>query len=150
MVIACGVAAPAMLGVAAVTVAAGVLTSANGVSDRRQENMRKLIVKRNKSRVGIWIKYWCVIDVSLTECKKIFGTENRCSGEFYPIANGEILEIPIENKEYNFFVMAQTSTGLIYSNEVIIEQGEENVVYEIETRYSFIRGSKLYIKKIID
>ena len=29
MVIACGVAAPAMLGVAAVTVAAGVLTSAN-------------------------------------------------------------------------------------------------------------------------
>ena len=46
--------------------------------------------------------------------------------------------------------MAQTSTGLIYSNEVIIEQGEENVVYEIETRYSFIRGSKLYIKKIID
>ena len=33
MVIACGVAAPAMLGVAAVTVAAGVLTSANGVSD---------------------------------------------------------------------------------------------------------------------
>ncbi len=58
-VIACGVAAPVMLGVAAVTVAAGVLTTANGASDigeafTGQNVIKDVVFKGNSKAYNIY------------------------------------------------------------------------------------------------
>ena len=110
--------------------------------------MRKLIIKRKKNFVGVLIKYWWVVDGNIDECRKKFSDKNyRCKGKFYPIAANDIAEISIKEDEIRIFILAETSTGLVFSEEEVIKSGKEDVKYEIITKYNWLRGSKYVLRR---
>lgn len=116
---------------------------------------RTITIKRIGHFAGCWIKYFCILNVSIqhfqkwiTDNEDILESEYRYTDNSYSISNGKEIVIDIDENENTLFVVAYTSTGIVYSNEVIIEAGYSNQAYLIKTKYSFSKGSSYLLIKI--
>jgi len=95
--------------------------------------MRRIIITRKKRFIGCAIKYEFVINDGLK------------SGYF--IGNGKTIIINTEKKRCTLIVYAYTSTGTVASNQIIIEEDEDNRNYVVVTKYSLIKGTRLILLK---
>lgn len=114
--------------------------------------MRRLKIFRKKHFAGCLIKYFCVVNVNQADFKEyIFNIledqedssqeKNPYSDTIYLIKNGREITIDIDDSENKLFVAAYTSTGVVFSNEVIIETGSSDISYNLITKYSVTKGS---------
>ena len=95
--------------------------------------MRNLIITRNKKFAGCLIPYFCVIGLG----KSVVDN----SDVQYPIKNGETIHIPIDERSCAVAIAADTSTGIVLSEPVIISEGNNDIVTELITEYNWRRGS---------
>jgi hypothetical protein len=116
---------------------------------------RTITIKRDKHFAGCLIKYFCMLNVSIQHFKKwindnedTLDSEYRYTDNSYSISNGKEISIDIDENENTLFVVAYTSTGIVYSNEIIIESGYSNQGYLIKTKYSFSKGSSYLLVRI--
>lgn len=100
--------------------------------------MRKLIVTRRKSFVGALIPYFCIVGIGKTEVDD--------SDVQYPIRNGETIEIEVGNQPFCIVVVADTSTGLAFTEPIFFAAGEEHIAAELITHYSWTKGSSYELK----
>ena len=63
----------------------------------------------------------------------------------FPVNNGKTAEIEIDEQRTILFVFAKTSTGAVFSNQVVIPTGFSDLSYSIKTDYSMFGGTSLYI-----
>ena len=110
--------------------------------------MRKLIVKRKKHFACELVYFWCVVDGTLEEFKRVYNTDAATDykGQMIEISNGQTISLAIEERACNMFIVAATATGVVYSNEVIIKEGTENVTYEIRTHYNIFNKTHISLK----
>lgn len=115
--------------------------------------MRKITVFRQKHFAGCISKYYCVIDVDKADFVNhlhVNYTEGiwvngfcRYSDAMYPISNGKEITFEIDTwKRGSLFVVANTSSGMVYSNEVTIEAGSSDLAYLVVTKYDWRKGSQ--------
>ena len=95
--------------------------------------MRKITISRKKRFVACLIKYECVID--------------NGSKSGYHIGNGETIIVNTDNKRCELTVYANTSSGIVISDKIIIEPDEGDKNFVLITKYSFFKGSKVIIKE---
>ena len=128
--------------------------------------MRHATITRKRVKyIGRLIKYNCFLNVSRegfekylfedkedehqsvhefwVEVKERFLLED--SAKTFTIANGESVDVEISELQNEFFVVAFTSTGPSISNLQIINAGNLDVLYSIETDYSWTKGTKLTV-----
>ncbi len=115
--------------------------------------MRSLTILRKKHFAGCFIQYFCVLNVMKSDFLRYIENNtadnegnqaeyrNEYSDLFYPIVNGKEISICIDNSEYTLFVVAFTSTGIAFSNEITIEAGNISASYILQTKYNFFKGS---------
>ena len=97
--------------------------------------MREIEITRKKAFAAALIPYVCVI-----------GDDNNSDKE-YTIKNGKSIKAEIDNKVCSVIVVANTSAGIVFSNKLFIEEGEDDIFLEIITHFSFSKGCALELKK---
>jgi len=63
-----------------------------------------------------------------------------------PINNGETEEIEITGERASIFAVSFTSTGVVFGNQIFINEGIANNAYTIETKYNWQTGNDLLIR----
>ena len=125
--------------------------------------MRHIIITRDKVRfVGRLINYDCYLNVNkevFEQYLKRAREDEHCEDEeitsFFdnlkpiPVANGKSVSIETNEQQNELFVVAFTSTGPSVSNLEIVEVGNMKVSYLIKTEYSWTKGTKLILERIV-
>ena len=127
--------------------------------------MRKITVLRKKHFAGCIIKYYCVVNTDKVDfINHINGTGFvnyqegiweevfcRYSDAIYPVSNGKEITFDINQwKSSSLFVVANTSSGMVYSNQVVIEAGSSDLAYLVVTKYCWRKGSQYLLTERVN
>ena len=62
-----------------------------------------------------------------------------------PLKNGETKSIDINNQKTTIYIVSFTSNGVVFGNEIYIDQDLINKSYIVETKYNWKTGCELFI-----
>lgn len=110
------------------------------------------ITREKKKLVGCLINYYCVLNFSIEKLKEYVEFEERYyalndSSKIIPISNGKTITIDITEEENEMYIVAFTSTDVVFSNLIIIDNNCDHKSYFIQTNYSFVKGTSLMIQE---
>ncbi len=114
--------------------------------------MRKIkITRENKKLVGRLIKYYCVLNCSIEKFKEYVELEEKYElndpSKIISISNGKSITIDINDEKNEMYIVAFTSTGVVFSNLIIIDDNCKHKSYFIQTNYSFSKGTSLFLQE---
>ena len=107
--------------------------------------MKQIVITRQKRFSGSLIKYYCVLNLSKKDFQKHVGMQESLSlgfksrflsesGQIFPIANGESISIEISEQENTLFVVAFTSAGRAFSNQIRVCADDPASSYSLKTK----------------
>lgn len=114
--------------------------------------MREIKITREKKKlVGRLIKYYCVLNFRIEKFKDYVELEEKHELsdpiKIIPILNGKSITIDISDEKNEMYIVAFTSTGVVFSNLIVIDENCKNNSYFIQTNYSFAKGTNLLLKE---
>ena len=107
--------------------------------------MKQIVITRKKRFSGSLIKYYCVLNLSKKDFQKHVGMKESLSlgfksrflsesAQVFPIANGASISIELSEQENTLFVVAFTSAGRAFSNQITVYGDDPDSSYSIQTK----------------
>ena len=112
--------------------------------------MRNITIIRKKSHAASLIPYRVMFSVTKKELESEL---RKGSGELLvtngvEILNGRTEMVSVSEDPFVLFVYAPMSSGNLFSDEIKVGAGKEDLVFEIVTEYKLLKGPKVTINEL--